>query len=115
MGLTEEEAVLRGIDLQIGRFPVSANGKSMTMGEKTGVAKIVAEKKTGEILGAHIFAPRASDMIAEICLAMSLEATLDELADTVHPHPTISEIIMEAAHDADSLCVHMPKKKKSIK
>ena len=112
VGLTEEEAIQSKLEFVVGRFPVSANGKSMTMGEKEGIAKIIADKKTGEILGAHILSPRATDMISEVCLAMGLEATLDEIADTIHPHPTVSEIIMEAAHDAQGICVHLPKRKK---
>lgn len=108
VGLSEEEAKKKGYDIKIGRFPVSANGKSMITGEKEGVAKIVTYKVTGEILGAHIISPRATDMIAEICVAMNLESTIEEIADTIHPHPTVSEIIMEAAHDVDGHCVHKP-------
>lgn len=110
VGLTEEEAIKKGYKVKIGRFPVSANGKSMVMGEREGLAKLVTDEATGEILGAHIMGPRATDMIAELCAAMKLESTIEELADTIHPHPTVSEIIMEACHDVQGLCVHKPKR-----
>lgn len=110
VGLTEEEAVKKGCKVKVGRFPVSTNGKSMIMGEREGLAKIVTDEATGEVLGAHFMGPRATDMISEICVAMKLESTIEELADTIHPHPTVSEIIMEAAHDIEGLCVHKPKR-----
>lgn len=108
VGLTEAEAVSKGYEVKVGRFPVSANGKSMIMGEREGLVKIVTDETTGEILGTHIIGPRATDMIAETCLAMKLESTIEEIANTIHPHPTVSEIIMEAAHDVEGLCVHKP-------
>lgn len=80
----------------------------MIVGEKSGMVKIVTDTKTGEILGAQMMAPRATDMIAEICAAMKAEATIEELEDTIHPHPTTSEMIMEAAHDVSGLCIHKP-------
>ena len=110
VGLTEAEALKKGLSIKIGRFPISANGKSIIMGEKEGLAKLIADADTGEILGAHIIGPRATDMIAEICIAMKLESTIEEVADTIHPHPSISEIIMEAAHDIEGLCIHKPGK-----
>jgi dihydrolipoamide dehydrogenase len=110
VGLTETEAAKKGAPLKIGRFPVSANGKSMIMGEKNGFIKIITNKTTGEILGTHIMAPRATDMISEMCVAMKLESTIEEVANTIHPHPTVSEIIMEAAHDVKDICIHKPKK-----
>lgn len=110
VGLTEAEALGKGYKVKIGRFPVSMNGKSMIMGEKEGLIKIITDEKSGEILGTHIMAPRATDMITEICVAMKLEATIEEVAATIHPHPTVSEIIMEAAHDVEGLSVHKPKR-----
>ncbi len=108
VGLTETEAINKGYNVRIGKFPVSANGKAMIMGAKEGVTKIISDKNTGEILGAHIMAPRATELISEMCLAMNLESTIEEVAGTIHPHPTISEIIMEASHDIDKLSVHKP-------
>ncbi len=110
VGLTEAEAIKQGNKVKVGRFPVSANGKSMIMGETEGLVKIVTDETTGEILGTHILAPRATDMIGEMCLAMKLESTVEELSSTIHPHPTVNEIIMEAAHDVEGLCVHKPRK-----
>ncbi len=106
VGLDEDTAKKQGYDVKMGRFLVSANGKSMIMGEKDGVVKIVSDKKTGEILGAQMMSPRATDMIAEICAVMKSEGTVEELEDTIHPHPTISEMIMEAAHDVSGLSIH---------
>ena len=106
VGLTEANAIKKGYKIKIGKFPIASNGKSMIMGEKEGFVKIIAEQDTGEILGAHIFGPRATDMISEISVAMKLESTIEEVADTMHPHPTVSEIIMEAAQDVDKSCIH---------
>lgn len=108
VGLTEQQARAEGRAVRTGSFPVAANGRSMLLDEKDGVAKLVTDEMTGEILGAHLCAPRATDMIAELAVAMNAEATIEELAYTIHPHPTVSEIIMEAAHDAEGLCCHKP-------
>lgn len=110
VGLSESDAVSKGYKVEIGRFPISMNGKSMIMGEKEGLIKIITDKMTGEILGTQIMGPRATDMIAEICVAMKLEATIEEVASTIHPHPTVCEIVMEAAHDVEGLCVHKSKR-----
>jgi dihydrolipoamide dehydrogenase len=78
----------------------------MIMGESAGTVKIITEEKTGELLGCHVMAPRATDMIGEIAAAMRAEGTIEELCDTIHAHPTVSEMIMEAAHDAQGHCIH---------
>jgi len=106
VGLNEAQAKEKGLNYKVGTFNIAGNGRSMIMGESTGVAKIVVDAVTGEIYGAAIMAPRATDMISEIGVAMKAEATVDEVADTIHPHPTVSEIIMEAAHDVHGLCCH---------
>ena len=106
VGLTEAQAKDKGYELKIGRFNVAGNGRSMVMQASDGFVKIITDAKTGEILGAHIMSPRATDMISEIAVAMKSEATIEEVADTIHPHPTVSEIIMEAAHDVEGLCCH---------
>ena len=109
VGLTEADALKKGYKVKIGRFPINANGKSMLMGEREGLIKVITDKDTGEILGAHIMGPRATEMISEISVAMKLESTIEEVADTIHPHPTVSEIIMEAAHDAmEGFCINKP-------
>jgi dihydrolipoamide dehydrogenase len=111
VGLTEKQAKERGIETLIGRFPLAASGRAMTMGAKTGFIKIIADKRDGGILGAHLFGPHVTEMIAELTLAIELEATLDEIKATIHPHPTLSEGIFEAAHDALGECIHLPAKK----
>ena len=83
----------------------------MILGETAGLAKVISDAFTGEILGAQIMAPHATDLIAEIAVAMRAEATVEELSDTIHPHPTVSEIWMEAAHDLEGLCVHAAPKR----
>jgi len=105
VGLTEEQA-RKTHSVKVGRFSTAANGRSMIMGESAGLVKIITDEKTGEILGCHIMAPRATDMIGEVASAMRAEGTIEELADTIHAHPTVSEMIMEAAHDVEKLCVH---------
>ncbi|UWP58322.1 dihydrolipoyl dehydrogenase [Ruminococcus gauvreauii] len=109
VGLTEPKARETGRDIGTGVFSLSGNGKAMIMGQNEGMVKLIFDKSTGEILGAHILAPRATDMIAEIAAVMNAEGTIDELAETVHPHPTVSEVLMEAAHAAYGNCVHAPK------
>jgi dihydrolipoamide dehydrogenase len=108
VGISEDEAKKAGFEVGTGRFPVSANGKSMILGEKDGIAKFVTDRGTGEILGCQIMGARATEMIAEVCVAMRLESTIEELAGTIHPHPTVSEMLMEAAHDVSGDCLHVP-------
>lgn len=110
VGITEQQALDQGRNFKIGSFPLSGNGKAMILGETKGLAKIISDPRTGEILGAQIMAPRAADMIGEIAAVMRSEGTVEELADTIHPHPSISEIILEAAQDTQGLsCNQMPK------
>lgn len=108
-GLTEEQARNEGYDVLISTFPLSANGKSLAEGESDGFIKIVADKKYGEVLGVHILAPNATDMISEAVTTMELEGTVHELAKAIHPHPTLSEIVMEAAHGAIDKPIHIYK------
>jgi dihydrolipoamide dehydrogenase len=112
VGLSEKQAREKGIDVMIGRFPLMANGRAMTMGQTTGFVKILADRRDGGIVGAHLFGPHVTEMIAEMALAIRLEATLDEIKATIHPHPTLSECLFEAAHDATGECIHLPCKKK---
>ncbi|MGJ7906011.1 dihydrolipoyl dehydrogenase [Actinopolyspora sp. H202] len=106
VGLTEAGAKERGHDVVTSRFPFAALGRSKTTGDEEGFMKIVAGSKHGEILGVHVIGPSASDLITEGTLAISLEATLDELADTIHAHPTLGEIGMESAMSALGLPLH---------
>lgn len=107
VGLTEAQAKAAGHDPVTAKFPFAALGRARTFGDTEGFVKIVAGREYGEVLGAHIFGPSASDLISEAALAITLEATLDELADTIHAHPTLSEIGMEAALAALGLPVHI--------
>jgi len=106
IGLTEEQARGRGMKARTGVFPVSANGRSMIHGQSLGTAKILSETATGELLGAHLAGPGVTELIAGISLAMRAEATDEELASAIFPHPSVSEIILEAAHDLEGLSVH---------
>ena len=106
VGLTEEQAREKGFEVRCGKFSTAGNGRSMVMGEGNGFAKIVTEAGTGKILGAQLLCSRATDMIAEIAVAMNAGAGVEVIADTIHPHPTVSEIIMEASHDVEHMCVH---------
>ena len=109
VGLTEEEA-RRKYDVAIGKFPMMVSGKAIAMGETEGFVKIITDKKYGEILGVHIVGPNATELVAEATAVMKLEGTIEELGDIIHAHPTISETIMEAAHDVHGQCIHLPKK-----
>jgi dihydrolipoamide dehydrogenase len=111
VGLTEQEAREKGYDLKVGRFPLVANGKSLIMNDTEGMVKVIADKKYDEILGVHILGPRATDLIVEGALALRLEATLEEIATTIHAHPTVGEAVLEAALAADGIAVHIPNKK----
>ncbi|WP_129597213.1 dihydrolipoyl dehydrogenase [Anaerophilus nitritogenes] len=107
VGLTEEQAKEKGIDYKVGKFPLMANGKSLIMNETLGIIKIIADKKYDEILGVHIFGPRATDLITEGALALRLEATLSEIASTIHAHPTVGEAIKEAVLAVNKEAIHM--------
>lgn len=108
VGMTEEQVKAKGIDYNVGRFPLAGNGKAMIECGGTGMIKIIAGAKYGEILGVHIFGPRATDMIAEAALAIRLEATVEELISTIHAHPTVSEAVGEAAMAVTGNAIHWP-------
>ncbi|HZU06857.1 MAG TPA: dihydrolipoyl dehydrogenase [Chloroflexota bacterium] len=109
VGLTEARAREAGYRVRVGRFPLAALGRAQTHGETEGLVKVVADERYGEILGVHIVAAAASDMIAEATLAMQLEATVDELAQTIHAHPTWPEALAEAALATKGLALHLLK------
>jgi dihydrolipoamide dehydrogenase len=112
VGLTEAAARAAGHEVVTARFPFAALGRAKTFGETEGFVKIVAGQRHQEVLGVHIIGPSASDLITEGALAITLEATLDELADTIHAHPTLGEIGMEAALTALGLPVHIAPRKR---
>ena len=108
VGLTEAAARESGHDVAVGRFPFSALGRAQTFGGVEGLVKVVAERSSGQVLGVHVIGPGASDLIPEGVLAMQLQATLADIAATIHAHPTLGEGTMEAALVALGLPVHLP-------
>jgi dihydrolipoamide dehydrogenase len=100
VGMTEEAAIAKGYAVKVGRFPFRPLGKAMATGETEGTVKLVFDQKYGELLGAHIIGSEATEMIAELGIAKSLETTWEELHTTMHAHPTLSEAVMEAAGQA---------------
>jgi len=96
VGLTEKKAIEQGYEINVGKFPFSASGKSRAMGETVGMIKVIFDKKYDELLGAHIVGVEATELITEFVLAKSLEATHEQILKTVHAHPTLSEANMEA-------------------
>ena len=112
VGLTEEQARATGREIGTGTFNLSGNGKALTMGENKGLVKFVYDKVTDEILGFHVIGPRATDLAAEVAAVMECEGTVAEIGRTVHPHPTVSEVVMEAAHVCHGSCVNAPKPRK---
>ena len=113
VGLKEREAKELGYEVKVGRVPYRALGKSHTLGEIVGEVKIVAAAESGELLGVHIIGPCATELIHEAALALSMEATVEELAGMIHAHPTLSELLMEAAHDVSGQAIHIPRRSSS--
>ena len=107
VGMTEAKAKEAGIEVKIGKFPFSASGKASAAGAKDGFVKLIFDAKYGELLGAHMIGANVTEMIAEIVAIRKLETTGHELIKTVHPHPTMSEAIMEAAAAAYGEVIHM--------
>ncbi|RMG70473.1 MAG: dihydrolipoyl dehydrogenase [Bacteroidetes bacterium] len=107
VGLTEEQAKEQGYELKVGKFPFSASGKATAAGKKDGFVKVIFDAKYGELLGAHMLGAGVTDMIAEIVMARKLETTGHELIKAVHPHPTMSEAVMEAAAAAYDEVIHL--------
>jgi dihydrolipoyl dehydrogenase len=108
-GLTEREAEAQGLKVKVGRFPFRALGRARTLGRSEGFVKILSEPETDLVLGVGMVGPQASELIAEGTLALEMGATLEDLMVTIHPHPTLSEAIMEAAEVAAGTTVHLPK------
>jgi dihydrolipoamide dehydrogenase len=113
VGLTEDEARERGINVKVGKFPFSASGRALIIGQTEGFVKLVLDADTGELLGGHVIGPDASHLIAEIALAINIECTVEEIAHTIHVHPTLSETWMEAADDALGFPVHQAPKQRT--
>lgn len=106
VGITENEAKEKGYDIKVGKFSFRANGKALVVGQPDGFVKIVADKTSNDILGVHLIGPQATDLISEAGLAQLFDATPWELANMIHPHPTLSEAIWEAALAVDGKALH---------
>ena len=106
-GLTEAQAKERGLNVKIGRFPFQANGKALGLGDYGGFVKILVDEKYGELLGASMIGPEVTELLPELTLAHMMELTPHEIARNVHAHPTLSEVLMEAAHGAEGSPIHI--------
>lgn len=106
IGLTEEEAIKRGHKIKIGKFPFKAIGKALVYGESDGFVKIIADQQSDDLLGVHLIGPHATELISEASLATVFDAAPWEIAFTIHPHPTLSEIFMEASLAIDNKAIH---------
>ena len=107
VGLTEKQAREKGHQVRVGKFPFLASGRALAADETEGFVKLVFDAKYGELLGAHLIGSQATELIAELVLAKKLEATEEEILHTMHPHPTFSEAIMEAAGQVLGESVHL--------
>jgi len=110
VGLTENQAREKELNLKVSRFPFTANSKALILGQRDGFVKVLSDARSGEIFGVHILGPQATELIPEATLAMKMEATVSEISSTIHAHPTLSEAIRETALDAEGMVVHMPRK-----
>ena len=106
VGLTEQAAKEKGLNVKVGKFPFSASGKASAIGHTDGFVKIIFDAKYGELLGCHIIGPDATELIAEVVTARTLEATYHEILDAIHPHPTLSEAILEATRAAYGVSIN---------
>ncbi len=107
VGLTEEKAIEKGYDIKVGKFPFSASGKAQASGKSEGFVKVIFDSKYGEWLGCHMIGEGVTDMIAEVVLGRKLETTGHEVLKAIHPHPTMSEAVMEAVADAYDEVIHL--------
>ena len=116
VGLSEEEAKAAGYEVRVGKFPLAASGRARTMNESEGLIKLVADAKTDLLLGMHIVAPQAESLIGEGVIALEMGATLEDVGLSVHPHPTLTEGIMDAAEAAHGKAIHLinPKPKTPV-
>jgi len=107
VGLTEAKARERGYDVKVGHFPIPVVAKSQILGATEGMVKVVSEARYDELLGVHLIGPHATELIAEACVALQMEATVEELINTMHAHPTVSESLHEAFEDAHGMVIHV--------
>ncbi|MGC9343978.1 MAG: dihydrolipoyl dehydrogenase, partial [Bacteroidales bacterium] len=107
VGMTEKQAKEAGYEIKVGKFPYTASGKAAAAGQKEGFIKLIFDEKYGELLGAHMIGANVTEMIAEMVVSRKLETTGHEIIKSVHPHPTMSEAIMEAAAAAYGEVIHI--------
>ena len=110
--MTEQEAKDAGHSVRVGRFPLSASGRAASLGTSEGLVKLIGDEETDLLLGAHIVGPGAGELIAEATLAIEMGATLEDIALTQHPHPTLSEGLMEAAEHAHGMAIHIANRRR---
>src|SRR5438067_5437033 len=111
VGLGEKDAREKGLDVRVGRFPFAASGRALTLGQSEGFVKVIADARSGKLLGAHIIGPRATDLIAEATLAIQNGLTLEQLDLTIHAHPTLPESLLESALAAQGRAIHITNRK----
>jgi dihydrolipoamide dehydrogenase len=107
LGVTEKQARESGAEVEVGKFPFTANSKAKILNETAGFVKVVADKKSGDILGVHMVGPSVTELIGEVALGKFLESTPWEIAYNIHPHPTLSEAVGEAAHATEGAPLHI--------
>ena len=107
VGLTEEQAREKGLDIEVGKFPWAGNGRALAAGDATGFVKVIRDKRYSEVVGAHIVGPHATELIAEFVMARHLESTVEEIDLAMHPHPTLSEAVAEGALGALGRALHV--------
>jgi dihydrolipoamide dehydrogenase len=112
VGMTEAEAVEAGHKVRIGKFPLSASGRATTLGTNEGLVKLIGDEETDLLLGFHMVGPGAGDLVAEAALAIEMGATLEDIALTQHPHPTLAEAVMEAAEHAHGRAIHISNRRR---
>lgn len=113
VGKTEEQLRSEGIDYQVGTFPFAASGRAKAKGDTTGLVKIIRDKSDDRMVGAHLIGPSASELLAQSVLAMEFDATIEDIAQTIHAHPTLSEVMHEAALSADGRAIHIANRKRA--
>ena len=113
VGKTEEQLKSEGVDYQVGSFPFAASGRAKAKGDTTGMVKIIRDRKSDRMLGAHLIGPSASELLAQSVLAMEFDATIGDIAQTIHAHPTLSEAMHEAALSADGRAIHIGNRKRA--
>jgi dihydrolipoamide dehydrogenase len=111
VGLTEEQAKAQGREIAVGQFPFAASGRAMSLMETEGFVKVIADAKTDEVLGVHMVGPEVTELIAEATLAIEMGATTEDIARTIHAHPTLPEAMMEAAEAVHTMAVHIFQKR----